>query len=129
MEALAIVRQAQRAVLTTIDDEGRPHAVPICFAVIGGDIVTPIDHKAKSTTRLARVRHIEQRPFATVLFDRYDIDWSNLGWVMARGAARLDDARIAKEELAARYPQYLTRAPEGKAIVIEPQHVSWWLAK
>lgn len=129
MEALGVVRRARRAVLTTIDDEGRPHAVPICFAVSAGDIVTPIDHKPKTTTALARVRHIEQRSFATVLFDRYNDDWSQLGWVMVRGRARLGEAGIAREELAARYSQYRDRPPHGEAIVIEPERISWWLAQ
>jgi PPOX class probable F420-dependent enzyme len=116
-------------VLTTIDEQGGPHAVPICFAVTGTDIVTPIDHKPKSTTALARVRHIQSRPVATVLFDRYDDDWANLGWVMVRGSARLEDPRIARESLAARYPQYRARPPQGELIVVTPRRINWWLKK
>ncbi len=128
-EARAVVDQAPRAVLTTIDDDGRPHAVPVCFAVSGSHIFTAIDHKPKTTTSLARLRHIEARPFATVLVDRYDDDWSKLGWVMVRGRARIDHPGAAGSELEARYRQYRERPPEGPVIVIEPQRISWWLAQ
>jgi PPOX class probable F420-dependent enzyme len=127
-QAGAILQHARRAVLTTIDDHGRPHAVPICFAVSHGNVVTPIDHKPKKTRALARIRHIEDRPLATVLFDRYDDDWSNLGWVMVRGNARIGSADSARDELAARYPQYRERPPEGPLIVIEPERITWWLS-
>lgn len=128
-EALRVVEQARRAVLTTIDEQGRPHAVPICFTISADQIFTPIDHKPKKTTTLARVRHVSSRPFATVLFDRYDDDWSNLGWVMVRGTARVEDATTATEGLAVRYRQYRERPPRGQTIAIRPERISWWLAQ
>lgn len=44
--------------LATADGEGRPHVVPVCYALVGDEdirIVTPIDEKPKETTDLRRV--------------------------------------------------------------------------
>ena len=90
-QARAIVDGARRAVLSTVASDGRPHAVPVCFALSSAGIVTAIDHKPKTTASPARLRNVEVRRFATVLFDRYDDDWSKLGWVMVRGIARVDE--------------------------------------
>lgn len=111
----------------TIDGQGRPHLVPVTFTVVEDEIVSAIDHKPKRTTRLARLRHIEQRPVATALFDRYADDWSHLGWVMARGIARVESPGYRAAQLAARYEQYRDSPPAGRVIVLSPRSVVWWL--
>jgi len=65
--------------LATADDAGHPHAVPVCFALLDNTIFTPIDEKPKRVMwqTLRRVRNVEARHEATILFDAYDEDWSN----------------------------------------------------
>ena len=123
------MNDARRAVLTTVDRDGYPHAVPVCFATGEELIFSAIDHKPKTTTSLARLRHIDDRNYATMLFDRYDEDWSKLGWVMARGRAHIDPPGTANSQLGARYAQYLERPPRGPVIVVRPERISWWLAR
>jgi PPOX class probable F420-dependent enzyme len=78
--------QAARAVLCTTNAQGTVDAVPVCFAVVGGRVATPIDRvKPKRTTRLGRIVNLERDPRATLLCDHWDgDDWSRLWWVRAR---------------------------------------------
>jgi PPOX class probable F420-dependent enzyme len=124
----SIVAEARRAVLATTDAEGRAHAVPVCFAVRSDEIVSALDHKPKSGRKLARLRHIEATGRATVLVDRWSEDWERLGWVMARGSARIDAPGTADGPLAARYQQYRAQPPRGPVIALRPEHVLWWAA-
>ena len=45
---------ARVARLATVDPDGRPHVVPICFALDGDTLYTAVDEKPKSTRRLIR---------------------------------------------------------------------------
>jgi PPOX class probable F420-dependent enzyme len=121
-----IVLEARRAVLATVDRRARPHAVPVGYALRGSELVTAIDGKPKSGTKLARVSNIESNSAVTLLVDRWDEDWSRLGWVMVRGTARLEAPGTADRELLARYPQYGDEPPSGRVIVIRPQRILWW---
>lgn len=123
---LAVVEGARRAVLATVDSAGRPHAVPITFALADGNVVTAIDQKPKTSRRPARLRNIERHPDATVLFDSYDDDWRNLAWAMVRGTARLEPPSTHLEALTARYPQYRDDPPRGEVIVVRPAEIVWW---
>ena len=79
--------------LATVGDDGRPHLVPVCFAVLGERIVTAVDHKPKRTSRLRRLANIEVNPAVCLLVDAYDpADWTALWWACADGTARLADA-------------------------------------
>jgi PPOX class probable F420-dependent enzyme len=127
VEAREILDGERRGILTTIDEHGRPHAVPVCYVVNGDEILTPIDAKPKSGRTLGRRRNLERDPTATFLVDRWDEDWSNLGWVMARGTARLEPAGRADEALAARYPQYREVLVGSEVISIQPNDIVWWL--
>lgn len=103
---------AQRvARLATADAAGRPHVVPICY-VLGGDTVYfTIDEKPKRRpgARLKRLRNLRENPFAALVVDRYDEDWSRLGWVMVQGRAEVLESGpehdAAQDRLRARYPQ------------------------
>ena len=125
-EAREILNEARRGVLVTIDSRNRPHAVPVCYVVRDGEIVTPIDAKPKSSKRLGRRRNIEVNDTATFLVDRWSEEWSHLGWVMARGTARVEPVAPAVTELRARYPQYAEVDPGSEAIVITPDDIAWW---
>ena len=120
-----IVTDARRAVLATIDRRGRPHVLPIGFAIVGGRILSAVDQKPKSGRRLARLTHIESNPTVTVTFDRWDEDWTRLGWVMVRGQASLEPPGTGVAALRVRYPQY-GEDPAGEVIAVTPKDIVWW---
>ena len=122
----AIVDDARRAALATVDEHGHSHVVPVCFAIVGEEIVSAIDDKPKSDRELARVANVRARPRATLLFDRWNEDWTRLGWVMVAGAARMSPSGTGVEALEARYPQYQESPPRGDVIVVRPELIRWW---
>jgi PPOX class probable F420-dependent enzyme len=96
--------------LATADAAGRPHVVPVCFAVTAGTLYITIDEKPKGDPlRLKRLRNIAENPVAAVVVDRYDEDWTRLGWVMLRGRAEIlaagEEHDRAQTLLRQRYPQ------------------------
>ena len=103
---------AQRvARLATADAEGRPHVVPVCYALADDNLYFTIDAKPKRSggTRLKRLSNIRQNPHVALVVDRYDEDWSRLGWVMVQGRADIleagDEHDRAQSRLRARYRQ------------------------
>ncbi|HEX6302528.1 MAG TPA: TIGR03668 family PPOX class F420-dependent oxidoreductase [Acidimicrobiia bacterium] len=130
VEALGFLVGGRIARLATIRPDGRPHIVPITFAVTDEIIVTMIDHKPKKTTRVQRLRNIETNPSVSVLVDEWAEDWDRLRWVRVDGTARIhceDDMwRRAREALTAKYTQYSDRPPEGAAIAISIDGVTSW---
>jgi PPOX class probable F420-dependent enzyme len=125
-QARAIVTQARRAVLATVDGRGRPHAVPVGFALHGADVVTAVDQKPKGDRELARVANVRAHPHVTMVMDRWDEDWRRLGWVMVRGVADIAAPGHATAELVERYPQYRDDPPRGMVIVLHPERILWW---
>lgn len=129
-EALEALARCRVGHLATIQPSGDPHIVPITFAVHDTTVVTMVDHKPKSATRLQRLVNIERHPSVTVLADRYSEDWSELWWVRVDGRAEIheDDKawRDARTALADKYEQYRDQIPEGPAIVISIDRVSSW---
>ena len=129
--ARALLAEARRATLATVDPAGRPRPVPVCYAVAeapaGVTIWTPIDAKPKVATEaraLARVRDILERPVASLVADRWSEDWTALAWVRLIGEASLvepaDDPAghaAAVALLRARYPQYLAHPLETAPII------------
>lgn len=80
--------------LATADAQGRPHVVPVCYAVSRNWIYITIDDKPKRTDSgsLKRLRNIAENPAVAFVADRYDDeDWSRLGWVVVRGIAEIID--------------------------------------
>lgn len=133
------VERARVARLATADGEGRPHVVPVCFALVEGvdavdRIVTAIDEKPKRTDAadVRRVRDVSENPRVAFLVDRYVEDWSRLGWVQVRGTATVvdpDEAGHADDVAALRrkYDQYASHAlAERPLIRIEPGSVVSW---
>jgi PPOX class probable F420-dependent enzyme len=97
--------------LATADRQAAPHAVPVCFALAGETLYITIDEKPKraSGRALKRVRNITENPAVAVVADRYDEDWTRLGWVMLHGRAEIltegTEHDAAQALLRARYPQ------------------------
>jgi PPOX class probable F420-dependent enzyme len=119
---------ARVARLATVDPAGRPHLVPICFAIEGDTLYSAVDEKPKRTRRLRRLANIEANPAVEVLIDHYDEDWSRLRWARLRGTARIVEDRHAVELLAAKYPQYRNEPPAGPVIEVTIEERSEWTA-
>ncbi len=116
--------------LATTTPQGDPHLVPVTFAVVDAILVTMIDHKPKTTTRLQRLTNIDHRPKASLLADHYAEDWDSLWWVRVDGDASLrtdgSDWEAGRKMLAEKYHQYRDRPPEGTAIFVSIDRVTWW---
>jgi PPOX class probable F420-dependent enzyme len=120
--------------LATVDGEGRPHVVPICFALDGDVLYSPIDEKPKrgDYARLRRLRNIASNPHVQVLFDVYDDDdWTRLRYVQLRGIARVIEAGAehahAVSLLRARYPQYTRMALGSRPVIaVDVQRAVGW---
>lgn len=122
---------AEVARLATADGDGRPHLVPVTFAMPGPDaIVIGIDDKPKSTLDLRRLRNIAANPRVALLADRYDADWTRLWWARADGRAGTltggAEHAAAWEALRARYPQYGGRPMDGPVIRVTVERWSGW---
>jgi len=129
----AFVQSARVAHLATADKTGRPHVIPICFALDGKELYSPIDEKPKKAAplRLKRIRNIRANPHVAVVIDRYDENWQRLAYVLIVGKAKLL-MRGARHKRAVRllrkkYPQYKKmRLEERPMIQITPlQWKSW----
>jgi PPOX class probable F420-dependent enzyme len=118
--------EARVARLATVDPSGRPHVVPICFAVRGDLLWTAVDAKPKRTRELARLRNIRAEPRVEVLVDHYDDDWRRLWWVRLRGTARIVDAVEPVRLLQEKYRQYREQPPEGPVIEVRIEEQRAW---
>ena len=132
-EARSRLAAARVARLATVDGRGAPHLVPVTFAAAGDRIVTAVDHKPKRTTDLARLRNLRARPRVCILADHYEERWNALWWVRADGVARVlagaEDAAEREEALdllAAKYPPYRLRRPEGAVISVAVERWTGW---
>jgi len=134
LDQRVFLRAARSATLGTIAEDGRPRLVPICFALDGDALFTPIDEKPKQAAdprHLARVRDIERRADVTVLIDEWDEDWTHLAWLRIDGRANLaeDPAERASAvaALRAKYPQYAEHDLEHRPLIrIAIERVRSW---
>jgi len=135
--------------LATIGPDGRPHLVPVTFALDGDRIYTAVDAKPKTTANLRRLRNIDADPRVTLLADHYEDDWDRLWWARADGHAvilgwpappagqpgrpagtdgRPPDLAGPLALLAARYHQYRAGPPAGPLIRIQVERWTGWAA-
>lgn len=117
--------------LATVDEEGRPHLVPIVFAIDQDTIYFAVDQKPKRNPDLKRLRNIASNPHVSVLVDHYDdSDWTVLWWARADGTARVVETRRDADRvmamLAERYQQYRDVPPPGPAVAITVERWSGW---
>jgi len=127
------IERLRVARLATVDEGGRPHVLPVCYAAVRGAIYTPVDEKPKrvAAASLRRVLNILARPQVCLVWDHYEEDWTRLAWLQVRGTASLVEA--AAEQAAAlaalrdRYPQYRTMDLERRPLIrVSPTHVRSW---
>jgi PPOX class probable F420-dependent enzyme len=119
--------------LATADRHGVPHVVPVCFAISQATLYITIDEKPKrqAGTALKRLRNIAENPAVAVVADRYDEDWTRLGWIMLRGHAEILDAGTehdgAQALLRSRYPQLQAmRIAEHPVIAVRIERTTSW---
>src|SRR5262249_30703451 len=97
--------------LATADLGAIPHVVPVCFVICADTVYITIDAKPKSrpANELKRIRNIMANPRVAIVADRYNEDWTRLGWVMLRGRAEIlmdgNEHDEAQALLGSRYPQ------------------------
>jgi PPOX class probable F420-dependent enzyme len=116
--------------LATAGPDGRPHLVPVVFAVHEQVVYTAVDAKPKTTQRLRRLTNIERNPQVSLLVDHYDDDWTQLWWVRADGIATIhhDDgvADAGRDLLRAKYAQYQSVSLDGPVIAVDVRRWSSW---
>jgi len=66
--------------LATADGDGRPHAVPVCFALVEDDLMSAMDEMPQSedSSELRRSHNVRETPYVAVVVDCSE-DWSRLG--------------------------------------------------
>ncbi|HWD75105.1 MAG TPA: TIGR03668 family PPOX class F420-dependent oxidoreductase [Solirubrobacteraceae bacterium] len=145
-EARSRFAAARVARLATAGADGRPHLVPVVFAVSGDLIYSTVDAKPKRTTSLRRLANVRENPAASLLVDHYDDeDWGALWWVRADGRGRVLDpsgetpwgtgddlaaeaaeARRAIDLLRRRYPQ---QEAVGAVLAVDVERWVGWSAR
>ena len=133
-EARSLFAAARVARLGTVTPDGRPHLVPVVFAVSGDVVHIAVDAKPKRTTALQRLANVAANPAVALLADHYDdADWSALWWVRADGTGRVLDpadpaAAAGVDALRRRYPQHAATRPAGPVLAVTVTRWSGWSA-
>jgi len=121
--------------LATVSSAGAPHVVPVCFAVVGSTVYVAIDEQPKrfqDPLKLRRLLNIADNPQVALVADVYDDnDWSQLGFVLLRGVARVIVPGVehlnAIATLRQKYVQYRDMALELRPVIaIDVQQVTVW---
>jgi PPOX class probable F420-dependent enzyme len=126
------VTDARVARLATTDPSGRPHVVPICFALDGETLYTAVDRKPKRSRNLKRLANVRAHPDVEVLVDHYEDDWEKLWWVRLHGRGRVLEAGLEHDHalalLVAKYRQYREQPPPGPVLAIDLDSWRGWHA-
>ena len=118
--------------LATADASGAPYLVPVCFALAEAALYITIDEKPKRRDRpVKRLRNILENPRAAFVADRWDEDWTRLGWVMLRGPAEIlgggGEHAAAQALLRQKYMQYSSMNLTGLPVIaLRIAHVASW---
>jgi PPOX class probable F420-dependent enzyme len=123
---------ARVARLATTDPDGRPHLVPIVFALDGDTLYSAVDRKPKRSQNLRRIANARARPDVTILVDHYEEDWDRLWWIRLRGRARVLDGGEEHDRALAllreKYPQYRKQPPGGPVLAVDIMERRQWSA-
>jgi PPOX class probable F420-dependent enzyme len=126
------VEAARVGRLATVDAHGRPHLVPICFALEDERLYSAVDEKPKRSRRLKRLENIRAHPEVSVIVDHYEEDWTRLWWIRLDGRASVFDDGPEHEHglelLRAKYEQYRIEPPTGAVIAIGVERWRGWTA-
>ena len=122
--------------LATVDEQGRPVVVPLCFAYNGKAFYSSVDEKPKSVSpqALKRIRNIQANPEVALVLDHYEEDWGRLRFALIRGRARMlfsgkEHAR-ALALLRKKYPQYRAMRLEHRPVIkIVPWKIQHWTSQ
>ena len=130
------IRNHRVARFATADAEGQPAVVPICYAVEGENIYSPIDEKPKQVApaQLKRVRNVRANPKVSLVIDDYSEDWTKLGFVLITGRAEIISPEESNGEharavalLREKYEQYRLMAIDERLIIkIRIKSVKRW---
>jgi PPOX class probable F420-dependent enzyme len=124
--------QAPVARLATVAPDGRPHLVPVVFAVDHEVIYTAVDAKPKTTQRLRRLANIDANPRVSLLVDHYAEDWTQLWWVRVDGIATIHRdgyaMRAGRDLLRVKYDQYQSVPLNGPVIAVAIRRWGSWQA-
>ena len=129
-ECWELLEEADHGVLATSHEERGVDAVPVTFIVDDGWIVIPVDTvKAKSTTRLQRLKNIVVDARVVVLVEHYEDDWTELWWVRANGrAVEATPTDSWLDAFADKYPAYKAPGSIASVILMTPSSVTGWSA-
>ena len=118
--------------LATSRPDGRPHVVPVVFALVGDTVYSAVDAKPKQSDRLQRVTNIRADPRCALLVDHYDDDWRRLWWVRADGRCEVVDGpplvHPGIDALVQRFAQYIDDPPTGPLLVVSVHQWTGWAA-
>lgn len=138
-DAVAVARltSARVAHLATVRPDGRPHVVPLVFALVehaeGLVAYWVVDAKPKRGRVLQRIRNLEANPIAELLAGGYEEDWSRLWWVRAsvigREVLEREERERAWAALVAKYPQYREARPAERIFALEVTRIDAWSAE
>ena len=123
-EALRFLREARAGHLATARANGEPSVVPVCFAAEPPHVFSVIDGKPKSVQplELRRVRDLTANPQAALVVDRWDEDWSRLGYLLLRGRVELIEEGPLHARglglLRAKYESYLSMKLERALVIV-----------
>jgi PPOX class probable F420-dependent enzyme len=124
------VASARVARLATLGAGGRPHLIPICFALEGDVLYSAVDEKPKRSQRLQRLENIRRRLQVSVLVDEYEEDWTRLWWVRLDGTAVVHEDGSERDRglelLRAKYEQYRAEPPTGPVIAVRVERWRGW---
>ncbi|HKQ08105.1 MAG TPA: TIGR03668 family PPOX class F420-dependent oxidoreductase [Blastocatellia bacterium] len=128
------IRGHRVARLATVDGDGRPAVIPICYVFDDHHFYSPLDEKPKQVAprQLKRVRNIESNPHVALVIDDYADDWSKLAYVLVTGLAAImqpgsDEHARAVRMLRDKYPQYRAMAIDERPMIkISPARMKHW---
>jgi PPOX class probable F420-dependent enzyme len=104
----------------------------VCFVASENTIYITVDQKPKGEPRaLKRLRNLAENPAAALVVDRWDEDWTRLGWVMLRGRAEILEKGfehdLAQGRLRERYSQYREMSlSDLPVIAVRIERVARW---